>query len=140
MGKGKAGAPKKYKNAEELAEKVNAYFDAIPLKGGVFKRPPSLAGLCLYLGITRQTFWNYAHGTDGDMAFVAEGAKLVIEDFWSGQLAGKFANGAKFALGCGFGWNKEGQWSDKSGEREGQEDSGGVVEIPEVREAEDGDE
>lgn len=138
MGKGKAGAPKKYKNAGELAEKVNAYFDAIPLKGGVFKRPPSLAGLCLYLGITRQTFWNYAHGENEEMAFVAEGAKLVIEDFWSGQLAGKFANGAKFALGCGFGWNKDGQWSDKPTEREDGGEEAGVIEIAKVQDEGDG--
>lgn len=123
----KAGAPKKYKNAGALAEKVNAYFDAIPLKNGTFKRPPSVAGLCLYLGVTRQTLLNYEKGEDEAMAYVVQGAKLIIEDYWSGQLAGKFANGAKFALGSGFGWNGLGAWSDKSTERERDTGEGGVI-------------
>lgn len=133
MAKGKPGAPKKYKNAGELGAAVNAYFSSLQKKSGEFKRPPSLAGMCLYLGISRQTFWNYANGSNKGMAFVAETAKLVVEDFWSGQLAGKWAQGAKFALGCGFGWNKDGQWSDKSTER-AEEESGGVIEIPQADE------
>lgn len=138
---GKAGRPRKYQSAEELAKAVNAYFETIPIKNGTFKRPPSVAGLCLKLGITRQTLLNYQAGGKGEkakMAFVVQSAKLVIEDYWSGQLAGKFANGAKFALGAGFGWNGLGLWSDKTDEREEDGEGAGIVEITRVEALDDG--
>lgn len=141
MAKQATGRPRKYKTAKALQEAINDYFDAITKKNGEWKKPPSVAGLCLKLGITRQTLINYATGDDQAMAFVAQSAKLVIEDFWSSQLAGKFANGAKFALGSGFGWSRSceamGIWVAMA-EREREETEAGVVEIAKVEGDNDG--
>ena len=126
---GGPGRPKKYESAKKLSEAVNAYFASITKKDGTYKRAPSVAGLCLSLGISRSTWYSYAD--DADMAEVVDGARLVMEDYWTNQLAGKFANGAKFALGAGFGWNGRGRWSERDQE-EAEGDTGGVVEIPAV--------
>lgn len=104
------GRPKKYQTAKELGEAVNAYFSGL-VKNSKYVRAPSVAGLCLALGISRSTWYGY--GEDDAMKEVVEGARLVIEDYWTNQLAGKFANGAKFALGCGFGWNGRGNWNER---------------------------
>lgn len=104
------GRPKKYQTAEDLGKAVNAYFGGL-VKNGKYVRAPSVAGLCLALGISRSTWYGY--GDDDTLGEVVEGARLVIEDYWNNQLAGKFANGAKFALGCGFGWNGRGNWNER---------------------------
>ncbi len=131
MGKRAVGRPKKYATAKALGDAVNAYFDSITM-GDKFVRAPSVAGLCLYLGISRSTW--YAYADDAKLASVVEWARLTVEDFWVNQLAGKFANGAKFALGCGFGWNERGRWAEKDAEAPDEDDSHGVVEIGRVME------
>lgn len=69
-------------------------------------RPPSMAGLMLYLGISRETWSNYA-GLDG-YKDVVERARARMEDYWTTLLAGKRARGAKFALTCCYGWREDG--------------------------------
>lgn len=133
VGKRAVGRPKKYATADELSKAVQDYFDSLVTATGKFKRAPSVAGLCLYLGISRSTW--YAYADDADLEPVVEGARLTVEDFWVNQLAGKFANGAKFALGCGFGWNERGRWNEKDAEAPEEDDGHGVVEIGRVMEA-----
>ncbi len=130
MGKSAVGRPKKYATAAELSKEVDGYFDSLVTTAGKFKRAPSVAGLCLYLGISRSTW--YAYADDAKLAPVVEWARLTVEDFWANQLAGKFANGAKFALGCGFGWNERGRWNEKDAEAPEEDDGHGVVEIGRV--------
>lgn len=71
--------------------------------------PPSLAGLCLSLGISKETWSNYTH--DEKLKSVTERARLVLEEYWQGRLDGKGAHGAQFVLKNNFGWN--GVWTDK---------------------------
>lgn len=77
-------------------------------------RPPSMAGLMLYLGISKETWSSYG-GLDG-CKDVVERARARMEDYWSTKLDGKGAQGAKFALSCCYGW-REGGGSD-AGSRE----------------------
>lgn len=69
-------------------------------------RPPSMAGLMLRLGISRETWSNYA-GLDG-YKDVVERARAQMEDYWITRLNGKGAQGAKFALSCCYGWREGG--------------------------------
>lgn len=80
---------------------------------------PGLAGLCLSLGISRDTWWRYAKKT----AFreVCEAARLRMEECWYNRLEGKDANGAKFVLENCFGWS--GDWRERQEAGSGQEDS-----------------
>ena len=48
-----------YEKAEELMEKIEEYFDKTPVK------EQTRAGLCVHLGITMQTFYNYKKGSQG---------------------------------------------------------------------------
>lgn len=68
-------------------------------------RPPSMAGLCLHLGISKETWSNYA-GQDKFRA-VVERTKARMEDYWTERLEGKGANGARFALSSCYGWSGE---------------------------------
>ena len=76
-------------------------------------RPPSMAGLMLHLGITRETWSSY--GSLEDYSVVVERARARMEDYWASRLDGKGARGAKFALSCCYGW-KEGGDSRKAEE------------------------
>lgn len=69
-------------------------------------RPPSMAGLMLHLGISRETWSSYA-GLDG-YRDVVERARARMEDYWTTRLDGKGARGAKFALSCCYGWRENG--------------------------------
>lgn len=126
------GRPKKYKTAKALGDAINAYFNSIVGKGGKYTRAPSVAGLCLSLGISRSTWYSY--GDDEKLKEVVDGARLVIEDYWTNQLSGKFANGAKFALGCGFGWNGRGNWNERENKSDAESggESTGVIQISAV--------
>jgi hypothetical protein len=66
---GVGGYPLAYKTAEEFREKVNAYFDycdsqievSVTDRGQekVIQKPYTISGLCLYLGISRETLREY---------------------------------------------------------------------------------
>lgn len=72
-------------------------------------KPPTVAGLCLHLGISRDTWWRYAKKTG--FRDVAEHARLRMEDYWAGKLESKANKGAAFALENGFGW--KGDWKSR---------------------------
>lgn len=68
--------------------------------------PPSVAGLCLALGISRDTWWRYAKKPAYREA--AERARLRMEAYWVAKLESKANKGAAFALENAFGW--KGDW------------------------------
>lgn len=83
--------------------------DGNTMKTVEYVTPPSLSALCLHLGISRTTWAKYAR--DESMAYIVEAARLETETYWTGQLSGKNAQGAKFALQNACGWR--GTWSEK---------------------------
>ena len=115
------GRKRKYQTAKQLKAAVDAYFTAITYLGEintatgerknivVYLKPPSLAGLCLALDISRETWSQY--GKDKALGAVVEFARMRVEEYWTERLAGKSANGARFALANNFGWS--GSWKDK---------------------------
>lgn len=76
-------------------------------------RPPSMAGLMLHLGISKETWRKYGE-LDGYRE-VVERARARMEDYWITRLSGKGAQGAKFALSCCYGW-RESSEGDESEE------------------------
>lgn len=110
------GRPRTYKTAKALRKAVEEYFNGISyereaagapagMKVRVWVKAPSMAGLYLHLGIGKSTWAEY--GDDDKLGPVVEYARMMMEDFWSGQLNGKFANGAKFALSACYGWREK---------------------------------
>lgn len=100
------GRQREYRTAKALRKAIDGYFDAISRGEGVnreWERSPSMAGLYLHLGIGKSTWARY--GDEDGLRDAVEYARLMMEDFWAGQLAGKFANGAKFALSANYGWS-----------------------------------
>lgn len=66
---------KAFDSADALMEKVEEYFDTTEPK---FQ---TRAGLCVFLGITKQTFYNYSQGTQGEeFKDVVEWAKTRLEN------------------------------------------------------------
>jgi hypothetical protein len=51
---------RKFKTAKEFLEKIEEYFDITDA------REQTRAGLCLFLGITKNTLYNYKCGDQGD--------------------------------------------------------------------------
>ena len=72
-------------------------------------KAPSVAGLCLSLGISKETWSNY--GEDEKLRSVTERFRLVLEDYYVEQTEGKGSHGAQFVLKNNFGLN--GRWTDK---------------------------
>ena len=125
--KNKGGRPPKYKNKEELQEKIDAYFDSC--RGKVLKdadgnpvlnkngqpilyggRPLTITGLALALGFsTRKSLLDY----EGKKEFVntITRAKSIVEQYAEERLYDKDgANGAKFSLANNFeGWKDKQQ-------------------------------
>lgn len=68
--------------------------------------PPSIQGLCLYLGIDAATFWRYTNDEeDLSLAKEAKLAKARVEAYLISRLEDKSAaNGTKFNLQHNFGW------------------------------------
>lgn len=101
--------PKRYQTGEALKRAVENYFAGISREEEqnghrvrVWQGVPSMAGLCIHLGIGKSTWARY----EGDEAMeeAARYAKLMMEDFWVQQLVEKGASGAKFALSANYGW------------------------------------
>ena len=114
---------KKYDTAAKLSKGVEAYFDSISYQRSVevesttgkrkmmvteWLDKPGLAGLCLFLGISKETWSNYAK--DEELRCVTERATLKLEKYWQDRLDGKGAHGARFVLTNCFGNNG---WREK---------------------------
>lgn len=124
-----AGAPRKYKSVKQMQAAIDAYFEkcggeplvvddevvcdkyGIPII--VNAKPPTITGLALALGFTgRQALLDYQGRKE--FADTVTRAKARCEEYAEMRLYDKDgANGAKFSLGCNFGWNSG---SEKSGD------------------------
>lgn len=90
------GRPPKYKISKELIEKANEYFK---LCDECFQLPEK-AGLCIYLGISRDTYSEYRK--KGKFPDAIKGMDHYIESCWVRRLAGNAATGAIFYLKNAF--------------------------------------
>lgn len=118
------GRKPRYKDKEEIEEKINNYFESckgeilmnkqtgepILTKYGqpviVNAKPPTVTGLALALGFTsRQSLLNYQ--AKKEFMDTITRAKMVVEEYTEGRLFDKDgSNGAKFSLMNNFkGWN-----------------------------------
>lgn len=79
-----------------------------------YTEPPSVAALCLYLGISRETWSNYA--ADDTLKPVVEEVKLRMEAYWTGLLTDKStAFGAKFVLASKYHYNERVEVTHREG-------------------------
>ena len=126
----KTGRPKKYKSKKALAEAIDGYFRSISrtidlqdLTGAVilnddgetirklqFVVPPSISGLCLYLGIDRSTWQNYCDGElHPEFREVTDMTRGRIEAWLEEQLLTreKGVQGIIFNLQNNYGWRQK---------------------------------
>lgn len=138
----KVGAPRKYKSVKAMQDAIDAYFerckgtpyigdDGFPVRDKyglpviLDAHPPTVTGLALALGFTgRQALIDYQGRPE--FTDTVTRAKARCEEYAESRLYDKDgANGAKFSLGCNFGWNAGERTKDK-------EKESGVVLMPEV--------
>ena len=123
------GAPRKWKSVSAMQKAIDAYFEKCegePLvidgvvqcdKHGfpitINAKPPTITGLALALGFTgRQALLDYQ--ARPEFTDTVTRAKARCEEYAEMRLYDKDgANGAKFSLGCNFGWNSV---NEKSGD------------------------
>ena len=125
------GAPRKYKTAAALRKAVASYFNSIsrtvtpanpdgtpmlnddgePIKIRRFVKPPSLASMCVHLGIVNQTWQNYSdHDLHPEFAEVTAQAKQMIEAYLSEEVTDadrRNVNGIMFTLTNNYGWKNK---------------------------------
>lgn len=110
-----------FQTAEELAERIEAYFDSLwdtqtetrrAADGSTttvsrpFMRPPTMAGLALHLGVERKTIWNY--GEREDFTPVIRAAVERIAEYAETALYDREkVTGARFALEVNHRYGKE---------------------------------
>lgn len=121
-----AGRPKKY-TGKTLEKAVERYFNSIsctrdaldceghqifndagePIRYRAYVRPPSISALCLFLGIEKRTWANYAE--EKDMAPVVEHTKARVEAYLEEQLTirEKGVQGIIFNLQNNYGWKQK---------------------------------
>ncbi len=93
------GQPPKYKSEKELQDKLLAYFLDCTEK----KLMANKAGVCVFLGISRETYNVYKKKYPDAI----KGAEDVIEQAWVQRLAGPNATGAIFYLKAAMGWKDQ---------------------------------
>lgn len=116
------GAPRKWKSVSAMQKAIDAYFEKCEgeplIIGGEQQRdkygvpifinvkPPTITGLALALGFTgRQALLDYQ--ARPEFADTVTRAKARCEEYAEMRLYDKDgANGAKFSLGCNFGWRE----------------------------------
>ena len=109
-----AGRPKKY-TKKSLQQAVDGYFASISENGGEawaaeYRRPPTVSGLCLYLGIDRSTWQNYADRTlHPEFAEITAMARMRMEAYLEEQLLTREKNvqGLIFNLQNNYGWREK---------------------------------
>lgn len=124
--------PPKYTSAEEMQEKIEAYFrdcegellrdeNGKPMltKNGepiwIGRRPLTIQGLALALGFTsRQSLLNYR--AKREFMDVLSRARLRVEQYAAEQLFDRDAQrGAQFTLACGFDYRLEAEKKEETG-------------------------
>lgn len=96
------GRPRLYPDASKLAERIGAYFEE--REGD--KRPPSIAGLCVFLGFNDRHALAEYEGYGDDFSATVKNARLRIEEDRSERLLSKdtFTPGVIFDLKNNHGW------------------------------------
>lgn len=109
------GRPRKYDDAAVLTERIDAYFDELDGTG----KPPTLAGLCYFLGFQDKQALSEYEGYGEEFSLPVKRARLRIESDRSERLLGRdtFTPGVIFDLKNNHGWKDATQ----------QEHSGGVT-------------
>lgn len=92
-----AGRPKLYESEEALREVLDDYFR--------HNEPPTVAGLALALGMTRETLNQYSK--DEEFSDTIKKAKQRIEVYLEMRLYGSAPAGTIFNLKNNFGWKDE---------------------------------
>lgn len=95
MNNRKVGRPLKYNNETKLTERINEYFDKTP------EEEITITGLCLYLGINKDTFYEYAKRDE--YKEIINMARLIVENSYEISLRKNGRTGDIFAL-KNFGW------------------------------------
>lgn len=98
----KRGRPRLYPNAAELDAKITEYFAGKEVDG----KPPTLAGLCYFLGFSdKQSLSEYEEYGE-EFSLPVKKARLLIEQDRSERLLGKdtFTPGVIFDLKNNHGW------------------------------------
>lgn len=134
------GAPRKWKSVKAMQKAIDAYFESckgtpLMIDGDVAtdkygrpiildEKPPTVTGLALSLGFTgRQALIDYQGRPE--FADTVTRAKSRCEEYAESRLYDKDgANGAKFSLGCNFGW--------RATEEKAETAVGGIVLLPAV--------
>lgn len=98
----KRGRPRLYGSAVEFAAKIEAYFEA----RAADERPPTLAGLCVFLGFCDKQALTEYEGYGPEFSLPVKRARLRIEEDRSQRLLGKdtFTPGVIFDLKNNHGW------------------------------------
>jgi hypothetical protein len=92
----KNGRPPAFSDAEQLKNKAEAYFAHCDKK----RLPPEKAGLCLALGITRETYSQYRKKEE--FSDTIKRCDALIQQWWVRRLSGQAATGAIFYLKNAF--------------------------------------
>ena len=76
-----------------------------PMRAEEYLIPPTITGLCLFLGISRETWSKYSK--DKAKSRICERAKMTVEIYLQHKLLEKDSSrGAQFALEHNFGWKE----------------------------------
>jgi hypothetical protein len=95
------GRPPIFETPEQFKERADFYFDSCLELDTI----PTVNGLCLCLGMCRDTLWEYAK--KDDFSDAVKEARMRLEMAWELRLAGYSCTGAIF-------WLKNQGWSDKT--------------------------
>lgn len=87
----RVGRPNSYE-ADEFFEACKAYFKSLR-----FFNKPNIAGLCLFLGISRETWYDYRKKRK-ELSDTIRAVELAIETAWIDKLGSSYATGAIFYL------------------------------------------
>jgi len=96
MAKNKGGRPPKFDAAADVVELITGYFE----KCEVSRAMPNKAGLCIWLGISRDTYNEYKKKPG--FADAIKACELMIENAWVQRLGGNSPTGAIFYLKNAF--------------------------------------
>ena len=106
--------PMKYREVVGYSNKGRTLYKAVPLLNDrgkeimktEYARPPSVAGLCLHLGMSREALREYGEREEYDE--VVQFARLRIEEYLTEELMERDRpDGAKFNLSHNFGWSEK---------------------------------
>ncbi len=96
MAKNKGGRPPKYGDAQAIADHITDYFKSCEEA----RLLPNKAGLCIWLGITKETYNQYRKKPEFSDSIKA--CDSMIENAWVQRLAGNAPTGAIFYLKNAF--------------------------------------